>query len=80
MNQDICKLIKKKSEELIREKIDTNSYIKGVVFRGDSIFEEPYNAPLIFSHGQLMENVISEYSVTTGSGRHKGTYTIVIKP
>ena len=80
LNQDICKLIKKKSEELIREKIDTNSYIKGVVFRGDSIFEEPYNAPLIFSHGQLMENVISEYSVTTGSGRHKGTYTIVIKP
>ena len=80
LNQDICKLIKKKAEELIREKIDTNSYIKGVVFRGDSIFEEPYNAPMIFSHGQLMENVISEYSVTTGSGRHKGTYTIVIKP
>ena len=80
LSQDICKKIKKKSEELIREKIDNDSYIKGVIFRGDDIFENPYNAPMIYSHGELTENKIDKYSITTGSGRHRGVYTIVIKP
>lgn len=78
--QDSCKKIKKKSEELIRNRIDSDEYIRGAIFRGDNIFDEPYNATMIYAHGELKKNIIDKYSITTGSGRHRGNYTIVIKP
>ena len=42
-------------------------------------FKEPYHAMFIFEKGKLRENIISDFSITTGSGRSKGKYTIEIK-
>lgn len=80
INQEICKSIKKKSDELMREIIDNDVYVRNAIFRGDGIFEEPYNATMIYSHGKLDANSVDTYKITTGSGRHKGKYTIIIKP
>ena len=48
---------------------------------GKGLYNEPYNAKFLFSKGNIKLNTIPEsFSITTGSGRHRGKYTIVIKP
>lgn len=77
---DICKQLKEKSSFLIREKIEESKEIQRLIFNGIGIYEEPYTAFYM-----LKDNVISgltyiDYIITTGSGRSKGVYSIILKP
>lgn len=79
-NIRICKQIKNISKKYIKNKIDSNNDIKNKIFRGENVFEDPYNANYIYLHGELKENNVDKYSISTGSNRHNGECTIIIKP
>ncbi|MEE0454440.1 MAG: hypothetical protein UDD86_09140 [Sodaliphilus sp.] len=73
--------IKDYSTSQIKEGIRMNKNIAMMIFTGFGLFENPYFAPFMFSHGEMGVNSIpKDFSVTTGSGRHKGVFSIVIKP
>ncbi len=79
-NKETCKLIKQYCIDLMKNAILNNSNISNAIFNGDGIFDEPYNAKFIYSNGHLNLNYIPQFSITTGSGRHKGIFTIIVKP
>lgn len=54
--------------------------ISGYIFRGHGNFEEPYVAHWIYEKGKFKELTSYDFTVTTGSGRTKGDFTIVFKP
>jgi hypothetical protein len=72
--------IKKYSNDKIREIIKNNKNISDLLFFGKGNFEEPYTAEWIYEKGVLKKNYVIPFTVTTGSGRSKGKYTIVLKP
>lgn len=68
-------------EQLIRETIRNNTALGELIFAGRGNFEVPYFVDYIYKNGDLTPNVIPEkYSISNGSGKHKGTYTIIFKP
>jgi len=76
------KKIKEFSNKLIKEKIMNEKTISNFIFFGIGTFEEPYTAPWIFLDGKTIEKneIPNDFTVTTGSGRSRGDFTIVIKP
>lgn len=74
------KKIKDFSIQRIKDIVDTNLNIQEKIFNGKSIFEEPYCATYTFINNKFKRAEIYPYTVTTGSGRSKGNYTIVFKP
>lgn len=65
----------------IKNLIRSNSRVARMIFMGDGLYDEPYNAKFLFSKGKIKTNEAPEsFSITTGSGRHKGKFTIVVKP
>lgn len=79
-NQDMCKEIKNYSCSEIKSMIEHSDDLQKKVFNGVGLYEEPYTA-FYFYHGDtLMELTTIPFNVTTGSGRSKGDYTIVLKP
>ena len=81
LEHDQLKQIKSYCISEIKNLIKSNSKVAGMIFMGNCLYEEPYNAKFLFSKGRLKINEVPEsFSVTTGSGRHKGKFTIVIKP
>ena len=79
-NIETCKAIKTASIAETKRIIKQNKQISDAIFFGKGVFEEPYTANFVYINGVLSETYVPEFSVTTGSGRHKGNYTIVIKP
>lgn len=80
LNQEICKQIKNFSCKKIEEKINASKELQEKIFNGKDLYEEPYTA-WFFYHGEKIEQLtIIPFSVTTGSGRSHGDYTIVLKP
>ena len=79
-NKDNLKLIKKFSNEEISKIIETKKSISDFIFFGIGNFEEPFTAYWLFEHGELKQNYMIPFIITTGSGRSKGVYTIVLKP
>lgn len=79
-NAKICKIIKAAATNNMKQCIIKNSNIANGIFKGTDFFEEPYTANYIYKNGELSKTYIPSFSITTGSGRHKGVYTIVIKP
>ena len=78
---EMCKRIKQASVKFIENEIRTDKKICNAVFKGEGLFDEPYTAQFIFHGGQMESNdMLPDFSITTGSGRHKGTYTLVVKP
>ncbi len=73
-------LIKKFSNAKIAEIINNNRQISDFIFFGIGNFEEPFTAHWLFEHGEFKANYIIPFTVTTGSGRSKGVYTLVLKP
>lgn len=64
-------------EHLIRNRKD----IQDMIFLGRGLFDAPYYAPFIFSEGKMKSNTMPlNFTITTGSGRHKGKFTIIVKP
>ena len=52
-----------------------------MIFLGKGLFDDPYYAPFIFSKGKMKPNAMPlNFAITTGSGRHKGKFTIIVKP
>jgi len=74
------KLIKKFSNEEIAKIINTEKRISDFIFFGIGNFEEPFTAHWLFEHGEFKANYVIPFTVTTGSGRSKGVYTVVLKP
>ena len=80
LNQDICTKIKQFSCLKIKEMIEKSQELKEKIFNGKWLYEEPYTA-YYFYHGKNITKLVTfPFSVTTGSGRSKGDYTIVLKP
>ncbi len=80
---DIRKLkkIKSLSNHLIKNQIKNTLYLQEFIFQGKHNFEDPFFASYLYNNkGFKIVNLNNyEFNVTTGSGRSKGNYTIVIK-
>lgn len=74
------KEIKDFSIKSIKNIVDSDLKIQEIIFNGKSIFEEPYCATYTFINNKFKKAEIYPYTITTGSGRSKGIYTIVFKP
>lgn len=74
------KHIKKYLNNKMRKAIENNPSIKAAIFAGKGLYEEPYPASFIVKHGELTNEIVTEYSITRGSGLSKGNYTIIFKP
>lgn len=72
--------IRKKSQEMVKTTITENEKLMKSIFTGEGWFENPYYAKYIYRDGNLVHNEITDFSITTGSGRSKGKYSIEIKP
>lgn len=80
LNQQICADIKNFSNSEIKKLIDESQDLQKKIFNGIGLYDEPYTA-YYFYHGEQIKTLTTiPFSVTTGSGRSKGDYTIVLKP
>jgi hypothetical protein len=43
-------------------------------------FKEPFTAPWLYQSGIFRKNSAMPFTVSTGSGRNKGVFSIVLKP
>lgn len=81
LNEKDWSSIKKYCNVAIEYMIRNRKDIQDIIFSGKGLFEDPYYAPFIFSEGELKSNTTPKnFVITTGSGRHKGKYTIIVKP
>jgi len=78
--QENLKQIKSFSNKEIAKIINTNKSISNFIFFGIGNFEEPFTAYWLFEYGEFKANYVIPFTVTTGSGRSKGVYTLVLKP
>lgn len=80
LNKEICKKIKLHSQQEIENLIYSSKDLQQKIFNGVSLYEEPYTAYYLY-HNNILEilSYIPHY-ITTGSGRSKGNYTLVLKP
>ncbi len=79
-NKKILGKIKTVSNETIKKQVLESREISDLVFKGIGNFEEPFTAHWIIENNEIKENYYVPFSVTTGSGRSKGIFTIVLKP
>ncbi len=79
-NKDICQEIKTFSCKTISDTINTSEKLQKIIFNGESIYKEPYSAYYFYQDKSLTKLTSIPFSVTTGSGRSRGDYTIVLKP
>jgi len=79
-NKGNLKKIKEYSNQKIADIINNDPEISNFMFFGIGNFTEPFIAWWIYKDGIFEKNSITPFSVTTGSGRRRGTYTIVLKP
>lgn len=79
-NKNVCENIKNFCNNKISQLINDSRELKEKIFNGYPIYEEPYSAWYLFSHGALQKLNYIPFVVTTGSGRTHGDYTLVLKP
>lgn len=76
----VCKKIKEYSNKKIKELIDNSKELQKKIFNGYQLYEEPYVAWYLY-HGDNIEKLTYiPFTVTTGSGRSHGDFTVVLKP
>ncbi|MDA1347166.1 MAG: hypothetical protein O3C48_08130 [Crenarchaeota archaeon] len=80
IRREIASNVSKFSIQKITDLIKNVPNISDHVFMGTSDFAEPYNATWFYIDGKIEKASVCDFQVTTGSGRSKGTYTLVIKP
>ncbi len=73
-------IIKTYSNSKISEIILSSIEKCNLIFKGIGNFEEPFTANWIIENDILKPNYYIPFTITTGSGRSKGIYTIVLKP
>jgi hypothetical protein len=79
-NQQLCLTVKQQANNKICSMIDHSTTLQQKIFNGIGLYKEPYTAYFLLQKRQLMPIISPNYSVTTGSGRSKGNYTVVLKP
>lgn len=74
--------LKKVATHKLRDIIESNQEVYDKVFFGTDVFKEPYAATYFYQTELLHKDELRKlpFSITTGSGRSKGKYTVVIKP
>lgn len=77
---DIAQEVKTFSNNSINNQIINDKMISDFIFQGIGNFEEPYTASWFYELGTLKKAGLIPFSVTTGSGRSNGDFTIVLKP
>ena len=80
LNKEICKKIKKYSCQKIKEMIEASEDLQQKIFNGIGLYEEPYTAHYFYYGDKIVKLKTIPFVVTTGSGRSRGDYTIVLKP
>ena len=76
----IYKELKNFSNNKIADTINNDKYLQEVIFNGYHIYEEPYSASYFYKGDRIKKLSYIPFGVTTGSGRSKGIFTIVLKP
>lgn len=77
---EICRDIKRVAVERITSSIDNSLRLQSIIFNGKDIYDEPYSAFFFMQNNLIRTLGYIPYSVTTGSGRSRGDYSIVLKP
>lgn len=72
--------VRRNAQLKIKKVINNNKKLAESIFLGKHWFLAPYHADFIYESGKMRKNEIPEFTITTGSGRSKGKYTIEIKP
>ena len=72
--------IKTFSNKKIKKDILMSKKISELIFKGIGNFEEPFTAHWLIENDLLIPNYYVPFIITTGSGRSKGIFTIVLKP
>ena len=75
----MCK-IKSYSNDEIEKIINQDKVISDLIFKGIGNFDEPYTANWILENDELKANYYLPFTITTGSGRSKNIFTVVLKP
>lgn len=68
------------AQKELKEAIQSNIDVYSSLFTGSTWFDEPYVAHFIYLNKKIRNNELTDFSITTGSGRSKGKYSIEIKP
>jgi len=76
----IYKKLKFFSNNRIAEIIENDKHMQEIIFNGYYIYEEPYCASYFYKGDKIKKLNYIPFCVTTGSGRSKGDFTIVLKP
>lgn len=78
--KELLDQIRRDAQSKLINIIKSNKPLMEAIFIGKGWFNDPYYASYIYVHGDLIDNVPTDFFLTTGSGRSKGKYTIEIKP
>lgn len=79
-DKEIMGRIKSYSNKEIEKIIIQDNVISDLIFKGIGNFDEPYTANWILENDELKKNYFIPFTITTGSGRSKNIFTIVLKP
>ncbi len=74
------KKIKSYSNNMIKDIILNNKNLYDSIFKGIGMFEDPFCCNYMMKDDELVEIKNVNFKITTGSGRSKGVFTIVVKP
>ncbi len=74
------KKIKSYSNNMIKEIILKNKNLYDSIIKGIGVFEDPFCCNYMMKDDELSEIKDVNFKITTGSGRSKGVFTIVVKP
>lgn len=77
---NIYKKLKELSNKRIKEIIDNDKKIQEIIFNGYYIYKEPYSATYFYKGNKIEKLDYIPFTITTGSGRSHGDFTIVLKP
>lgn len=80
LDMSSLKKIKKFSNKKIEDMINENKEISDFIFQGIGNFEEPFTVHYLYENDELKDSCYIPFKATTGSGRSRGDFTIVIKP
>lgn len=72
--------VRKCAQSKIKREIQGNKELAENIFMGKHWFQSPYHADFLYERGALKKNEVVDFSITTGSGRSSGKYTIEIIP
>jgi hypothetical protein len=81
-HKEKLKLIKAECIQKIKNLVNENNNIWNIIYSGRGVFEDPFFASYFYQDKIIpINNLISStISITNGSGRSRGSYTVVFKP